>query len=806
MANDKILGRLAACAIVVLISLYALWLLVWHATKPRGSLAEQILAAYDPGREYSGVNFIYPLDGSVFPPDLMPPTVRWRDRHPAANCWLLTIAFSDGGSRLDCLSPAPQWTPSDDQWAMIRQRTRGVPARLSVLGVRREDPGQILAGGSISFSTSQDPVAAPLFFREVNVPFLEAVKDPAAHIRWRFGPVSSKGPPPIVLEKLPVCGNCHSFSADGTTLAMEVDSGNDKGSYAVLPLAEQMLLDHTRLISWSDYRREDEELTFGLLCQVSPDGRFVVGTVKDRALAVYKPDLAFSQLFFLVKGILAIYDREKKTFTALPGADDREYVQTNGTWSPDGKTIVFARSRDKAYDPPGLRGIDTVVVPRKEADAFLEGGRIFQYDLYRIPFNDGKGGKAEPIAGASNNGMSNYFPKFSPDGKWIVFCKARSFMLLQPDSELYIIPAQGGEARRLRCNTQRMNSWHSWSPNGKWLVFSSKAYSDYTQLFLTHIDEHGESTPPVLLEDFTEPNRAANIPEFVNAPARAIKRIAFSFLDDRSYVRTGYQKFLQGDFAGAAADYRRAAEHNSANSEAWLYLGLCCVARSQVREAEACFEKVLQLMPDGAGDLYARAVRLAREQRADEALILCRLALRLRPGYFEAIQALGMIQLERGKWREAKTELAAALRLRPNDPSALYYYGRAVQEEGDIALAADHFERALLGDPDLVEALMSLALIRATARAAELRDVEGAVRHAQRACRLTANRNPVALDILAVAFAEAGRFADAIQAATRALHAAHAGGAAHLVPVLEQRIALFQQRQARAATSASSPP
>ena len=39
--------------------------------------------------------------------------------------------------------------------------------------------------------------------------------------------------------------------------------------------------------------------------------------------------------------------------------------------------------------------------------------------------------------------MSNYFAKYSPDGNWIVFCKAKSFMLLQPDSELYIIPAAG---------------------------------------------------------------------------------------------------------------------------------------------------------------------------------------------------------------------------------------------------------------------------------------------------------------------------------------------------------------------------
>jgi Tol biopolymer transport system component len=75
-----------------------------------------------------------------------------------------------------------------------------------------------------------------------------------------------------------------------------------------------------------------------------------------------------------------------------------------------------------------------------------------------------------------------------------------------------------------------MNSWHSFSPNGKWLVFASKAYSDYTQLLLTHIDGDGCSTPAVRLEHMTAKNRAANIPEFVNAHPDAIVRIDKQFL------------------------------------------------------------------------------------------------------------------------------------------------------------------------------------------------------------------------------------------------------------------------------------
>ena len=486
---------------------------------------EDILTVYQEHADYNDLSIDYPLDGTLFPPEMIAPTFRWSDSVSASKAWLVQVGFAGGETRLHFLSHRQQWKPQPQDWRKMKKMTVGRDAEVVILGVSSGEFPAIVSKAGMTFRTSKDPVGAPLFYREVELPFLKAEKN-LAGVRWRFGAIDNPSPP-VVLEDLPVCGNCHSFTRDGRTLAMDVDYASRKGSYVITKVKKQMVLARQDVITWND--EENTEQTHGLLSQVSPDGRYVVSTVRDISVFIPQPSLAFSQQCFPVKGILCVFDRETRRFRNLPGADDLRYVQTNPTWSPDGKFIVFARA--EAPDLSNTKHQGFVWLTPSESREFVDKDEPFSFDLYRIPFNEGKGGIAEPLEGASNNGMSNYFPRYSPDGRWIVFCRAKSFMLLQPDSELYIIRAEGGKARRLGCNTSRMNSWHSFSPNGRWLVFSSKAWSDYTQLCLTHIDENGCSTPPVLLEHFTEPDRAANIPEFVNADPDSIAVIRERFLD-----------------------------------------------------------------------------------------------------------------------------------------------------------------------------------------------------------------------------------------------------------------------------------
>jgi tetratricopeptide (TPR) repeat protein len=301
-------------------------------------------------------------------------------------------------------------------------------------------------------------------------------------------------------------------------------------------------------------------------------------------------------------------------------------------WSPDGATLLFARS--EAYELKNLKDRSAAVIEREEAIEFFEGGKKFLYDLYRIAFAGGQGGKPTPLPGASANGRSNYFARFSPDGQWIVFCQAETFMLLQPDSTLYIMPAAGGPPRKMRCNLAgKMNSWHSWSPNGRWLVFASKANGPYTQLWLTHVDAEGHDAPPVLLERFTAPDRAANIPEFVNVAPEQFARIRQEFADYYTHFRIGLQHERQFEHAAAVEEFRQVLAEQPDHLEATYLIGSC----------------------------------LARMGRETEALPYARKVLQLSPAHLAAHRLLGGLLSRRGEYEEAIRHLQTVLTAQPDD-------------------------------------------------------------------------------------------------------------------------------------------
>jgi hypothetical protein len=418
------------------------------------------------------------------------------------------------------------WSPAESAWDSLKALSEGGRIFFTV-----KRAGVDESPAKVSFSLSKDSVGAPVLYRQMPIPFLFAERnlDSMNFVLINFG---SSEKPHSAMKGFPVCGNCHSLSADGHTLGLDLDAGlRDKGGYFITKIEDTVQFNIENYNSWS---KMEKRRTFGLFSKVSPDGRYIVTTVKDRVVIKNFPiggnieELKYSQLFFPVNGHLAIYDIEAKTLKELPGANLEEYVQSNAIWTPDGKNIIFCRAEAMPREGK-MHEID--VKDTSIVNSFVRRERKVKFDLCIIPFNNGNGGKAEPIKGASGNGMSNFFPAISPDGKWIVYCQAESFMLLQPDSRLHIIPYGGGKSRMLKSNFRSMNSWHAWSPNSKWMVFVSKIYSPYTDLFLTHIDEKGNASVPVLVDRAREPYTVVNYPEFINIRPEKTFTMKYDFVE-----------------------------------------------------------------------------------------------------------------------------------------------------------------------------------------------------------------------------------------------------------------------------------
>src|SRR5262249_53102421 len=158
---------------------------------------------------------------------------------------------------------------------------------------------------------------------------------------------------------------------------------------------QQMSIGTSDVIEWRTAAgKETGEVRVGFMSQVSPDGQYVATmiqsldpTIKNTLNNFYSAnfkDYKFIQVFYPTRGMLAWYSRSTGKLQPLPGADDPRYVHTNVVWTPDGKNLIFARAEARDAYVPGVKMADRANDPNETQ---------IQYDLYRIPFNEGLGGK-----------------------------------------------------------------------------------------------------------------------------------------------------------------------------------------------------------------------------------------------------------------------------------------------------------------------------------------------------------------------------------------------------------------------------
>jgi len=293
----------------------------------------------------------------------------------------------------------------------------------------------------------------------------------------------------------------------------------------------------------------------------------------------------------------------------------------------------------------------------------------------------------------------------------------------------------------------------------------------------------------------------------------------------RAYCNIGYSLFRMGRAKESIRYYQQALAIDPDYVAAHNNLGISLLQLGDAQDALKHFERSVQLKPNSAPSHYNLGNALARAGKLDDAVRENQEAIRLNGGYRDAYYNLGSILVSMGKVSEAVTEYQNALRIDPDYAEAHLNLGNALMLAGRTSDAIDQYESALrirpgyaeahseLGvallvggrrreamaqfeealriKPDYAEPQNNLAWLLATLPRDQGGDPTRAVELAQRAVTLNGGHSPGGLDTLAVAYASAGRFDEAIATAQEAAVLARATGQPKMAREIEARLALY---------------
>jgi hypothetical protein len=210
---------------------------------------------------------------------------------------------------------------------------------------------------------------------------------------------------------------------------------------------------------------------------------------------------------------LSYYLLPAETVRMVPGASDKQRLETYPAWSPDGRFLYFCSA-------PMLWDGDAEIPPQRY--------REVKYDLMRIPYDirTDAWGVPETVLSAAATGQSILLPRISPDGRFLLFCMCQygCFPAYQPSSDLYLMQLDSGDYQRLDVNSEFSESWHSWSSNSHWIAFSSKRTGGpFTRCYLAYVDRAGTVHKPFVLpwntaDGYDSLLETISVPELITGP------------------------------------------------------------------------------------------------------------------------------------------------------------------------------------------------------------------------------------------------------------------------------------------------
>jgi len=219
------------------------------------------------------------------------------------------------------------------------------------------------------------------------------------------------------------------------------------------------------------------------------------------------------------------------------------------------------------------------------------------------------------------------------------------------------------------------------------------------------------------------------------------------------------------------------------------------VQASYWRDSETLFTHALAVTSNNDVAENNLGIVFLQKGNLDEAISLLQAAVDLRPENSPAHENLAKALLQKGQVTDALVHYRRLLELQPDNIEVHNIVGTVLIKQGQAREAVEEWQKVLAIQPDNGNAMSNLAWVFATSPDDSLRDRAKAVQLAEQAMRISGGRIPIIFRTLAAAYAENGRFSEAIQTAQRGIELANSRGNSGLATELQSNIVLYQERQ-----------
>lgn len=358
----------------------------------------------------------YPLDGARLPHNLGTLEVQWKK--PTGVADLFEVSFEsatvDYKVYTNALQPnGGRLTLSPTEWQSLADSSAGQALAIKVRATLAGAPTQVGSSAVVELSVDHENVTGGIYYF---APVSATGQQIGAIMRHSFGDTSSQATQFYAPNNGARCVGCHVLTRDGTRVAVTFDGGNGPAAELAVPDVTTSVIPESAGDRWN-------------FASFSPDGTRMVATSQGKLVII---DTSGGAANGTVLQTLA--DGSTGHYASHPD------------WSPDGSKIVYV----------------SVGAPQGAGEwQFGQGSLVVVSDM-------GMGTFGPPMDLVKSGGENNYYPSFSPDGKWVLFNRGSGQAYNDPTAQVWVVSSDGkvGPIALGAANAagNLTNSWPRWSP------------------------------------------------------------------------------------------------------------------------------------------------------------------------------------------------------------------------------------------------------------------------------------------------------------------------------------------------------